>query len=692
MESQQGQPAVPFWLRGPWPFAMVIAACAAIWMGAAQSPFKRFDRELDDAILRARLKLGMAARPDGSIFLIGTEKNDLDGLSTIAGEYRNYAEIIDIANDLGAAVTAFDLILARGGPAEAEPVLTAARRGRGVVFAEADTGEKETLRSFIFAPREMPGGLVNIRADSDTVTRGYDYARLSGGVCRPSLALAVYLAARGSNADLNCAADGSVGWADLGPDSKSLVERRIPRTVALVNFRSSFAEPWDKGFKYLSLTDLRRKYGAWRVAKRAVPLDLPGAGSMVIVGSVAAGSGDSGPTPFGVNEPRVQVHAAALNDLVQGQMFRESGALFEAIAMVLAIALFTSAARLAKPWIAFGSLWFLSVSGSLLLGALLLIRVNLIFPAATLAAMLTLCFLAESGRRSAVTSLEKLRMRTTMAMYFSPRVMTEVLRNPGVMQPREAELTVLLTDLRNFTTITERFGTPVIFDLMNKVFEIETRSVIAMEGSMEHFLGDQFLGYWGAPQDQPDGSDRAMKAGRAIIDGLDQLKRTLPPDLAPLFGFGLAIHKGKALVGNKGSRERFDYGILGDIVNTAARVESLTKLYGVRWLITRDVLECQNGKPLYRRIDTVRVKGRSRSVELIEIPVEPSPDWDTMARKYCLALEAYTAGRFAEAGGQFEALEREYGDKPSHAMGERCRELTSAPPVNWDGAYTLKEK
>jgi adenylate cyclase len=277
-------------------------------------------------------------------------------------------------------------------------------------------------------------------------------------------------------------------------------------------------------------------------------------------------------------------------------------------------------------------------------------------------------------------------------MYFSPRVLEEVLKNPGAMVPREAELTVLITDLRNFTTITERFGTPVIFDVMNRVFEIETRAVIAMDGSMEHFLGDQFLGYWGAPREQADASDRAMRAGHMIIEGLDELKRTLPPDLAALFGFGLAIHRGKALVGNKGSRERFDYGILGDIVNTAARVESLTKLYGVRWLITRDVLNTQSAPPAHRALDSVRVKGRTHAVELIEVAVDPSPGWSELSGKYEAALADYAAGRFTDALAAFVTLESAYADRPSRLMAERCREMITSPPATWDGAYAMKEK
>jgi class 3 adenylate cyclase/CHASE2 domain-containing sensor protein len=701
MESNRLPEAVPFWLRGPWPLSLVLAACACLWLLFAQSPLDRFDREYSDAMLRARLAAGLSPHPDPGIFLIGLEKNDLEGLSTIAAEYRTYAEIIDMTTDLGAAATAFDLILVRGGPAEAAPILAAAHRSRAVLFAEADTaggnsGDSDTLRSFPFAPREVLAGLININPDPDGVIRGYGYARrYSGaktGMCRPSLALAAYLASRGALNDLTCPQSDVAAWPELASDLKTLVNRTIPASTALINYRSSFTEPWDKGFKYASLGDLRRKYSAWKQSRAPIPADLPGPGSLVLVGPVAPGSGDSGPTPFGSNEPKVVVHAAALSDLLQRQMLSAVGLPWRIAAVLLLIAVLTWTGRYAKKSSSLGALWLALSAVPLLLGALALVERRIVFPAITPAALVTLCFLTEAGRRSGLVSLEKQRMRTTMAMYFSPGVLEEVLKNPGAIEPREAELTVLITDLRNFTTITEHFGTPVIFNLMNRVFEIETRAVMSLEGSMEHFLGDQFLGYWGAPREQPDASDRAMQAGRMIIEGLEELRLSLSPELAALFGFGLAIHRGKALVGNKGSRFRFDYGILGDIVNTTARAESLTKLYGVRWIVTREVIETQTLAPPHRFLDRVRVKGRANSVDLIEVPVKPNGDWVAICRKYQAAWLDYGAGRFADALIGFGNLDRDHGDRPSHLMAERCSELIASPPEGWDGAYALKEK
>ncbi len=104
---------------------------------------------------------------------------------------------------------------------------------------------------------------------------------------------------------------------------------------------------------------------------------------------------------------------------------------------------------------------------------------------------------------------------------------------------------------------------------------------MAEDGSMEHFLGDQFLSYWGAPHAQPDAADRAFRAALALIAGMEEVRPKLDPRVKTLFGYGVALHSGTALIGNKGSAQRLDYGLVGDLINSAARVESLTKHYGV---------------------------------------------------------------------------------------------------------------
>jgi hypothetical protein len=198
--------------------------------------------------------------------------------------------------------------------------------------------------------------------------------------------------------------------------------------------------------------------------------------------------------------------------------------------------------------------------------------------------------------------------------------------------------------------------------------------------------------YWGAPQDQPDAADLALAAGARIIRELDALHATLEPGVKELFGFGLAIHCGNALFGNKGARIRLDYGILGDIINGCARIESLTKFYGVRQIITREVLDKAKAtkKPPVRYLDRIRVKGKKDPMEMFEVLINPTEERFAVVTAYEEAWQKYAAGQFTEAAALFEKLAD--CDKPSHVLLDRCHDLIASPPEKWEGVFIFKEK
>ena len=250
-----------------------------------------------------------------------------------------------------------------------------------------------------------------------------------------------------------------------------------------------------------------------------------------------------------------------------------------------------------------------------------------------------------------------------------------------------------MTDLRNSTSIAETLGPNGTFQLLNQVFETQTKAIMAEDGSMEHFLGDQFLSYWGAPDPQPDATDRAFRAALSLIAGMEELRPKLDPKVKTLFGYGVALHSGTALIGNKGSAQRLDYGLVGDLINSAARVESLTKHYGVLFLITREAYAKLGTPPLTRLVDKVLVKGKTLPLELLDVRHPFSPDYfEKIAEQYNAAFIAYERGDFAEAEEKFAALRDGEQDKPSALMAARCRALRADPPNDWNGIYELKTK
>ena len=150
-----------------------------------------------------------------------------------------------------------------------------------------------------------------------------------------------------------------------------------------------------------------------------------------------------------------------------------------------------------------------------------------------------------------------------------------------------------------------------MLNLLNRIFTVENSAVFAEDGSLEKPVGDQFLAYWGAPNPQPDAADRALRAALMLIEELQKLNETFDPQTGQLFGYGLALHAGQSLIANIGSAQFFHYGVIGDVINATARVESLTKYYGVIFLATHDVCKRLTRAPLSRMIDRVIVKGNT---------------------------------------------------------------------------------
>ena len=327
------------------------------------------------------------------------------------------------------------------------------------------------------------------------------------------------------------------------------------------------------------------------------------------------------------------------------------------------------------------------------LAQLLVDRAGMVLPVAVPLMLMTVSSLGVLAYDFVLERLERFKLRHTMGLYFSPRVLEAVLADPGSMRPRRAEVTMLLTDLRNSTPLAEVLGPQGMFELLNRVFEVQTEAIMSEEGNLEHFLGDQFLSYWGAPQAQSDAAERASRAAAKLITAMEELRPTLSPEVRELFGYGVALHSGAVLVGNKGSARRLDYGLVGDSVNEAARIEALTKTYAVRMLVSGVTVASCNHLGTHRLVDRVIVKGKSGPVELFELenPCTPA-DFPAICQRYHAAYSAYSQGQFASARDQFDSLARETGDGPSQVMAARCAELAARPPAAWNGIWNLDAK
>ncbi len=505
--------------------------------------------------------------------------------------------------------------------------------------------------------------MINLSADADGVIRHYDLIHPSKSGYEPSLALAACLMALGLDwkNDVSFPNAHEAQWHELSSsDFLTMIPRRVPIGPVLLNIRCPWAvESGPAAFGYMNLRQLDALFEKMGSAGGMKPLS----NKILFVGYVAIGEGDVGPTVFGPHEPLIYLHSTALNDLMQSGWVKRSGRLVDALWLCSALLVLAGARWCRTKW-ALVLWWAMGVVVITAAGGAALLWMNIVLPTVATTSLWTLATVLEIARRHTNELVERQRLRNTMGLYFSPQVLKNVLENPGRLEPKRVEITVLLTDLRNSTVLAEQLGTEGMLNLLNKIFTIENAAVFTEDGSLEKPVGDQFLAYWGAPDPQPDAADRALRAAMTLIEGMHKLRETFDATIIELFGYGLALHSGESLIANIGSPQFFHYGPVGDLMNATARVESLTKYYGVLTLGTREFCSQLRQPPDARMIDRVVVKGKSVPLELFELKHKFSPEnFEEIARRYSEAFASYREGKFKEAEEQFYSLSKH--DKPS---------------------------
>src|SRR6266404_1211829 len=294
--------------------------------------------------------------------------------------------------------------------------------------------------------------------------------------------------------------------------------KRIPTGTSSHRFR--FSAPPGLGFQVLSVGDVLTP----KLWERNYDNGKSFRDKLILIGPTASILHDFHRTPFMGDMAGPEIHLNIINAALHDEFLREPPRIAEFSLIGLAG---VSAALLGvlvrNPVRRIGAAFL--VNGGYLAGAQMLFdHANVIVLTVAPLLILDLSTVMLLGYDFVVEKLERAKLRHTMGLYFSPRVLEAVLADPGSMQPRRAEVTLLLTDLRNSTPLAERLGPKGMFELLNRVFEAQTNAIMSEEGNLEHFLGDQFLSYWGAPQPQPKGPDRAEQAALKLSVSVEQLR------------------------------------------------------------------------------------------------------------------------------------------------------------------------
>ena len=290
------------------------------------------------------------------------------------------------------------------------------------------------------------------------------------------------------------------------------------------------------------------------------------------------------------------------------------------------------------------------------------------------------------------------RMKSTMSRYMDPGIADQLLEDGAdIMGGLDTTATLLFSDLRSFTNITESLGAQGTVKLLNEYFEIMVECISEQGGMLDKFIGDAIMAAFGLPISHEDDEDRGVKAGINMIKRLWDWNDLREKDGKPPLDMGLGLNTDKIVAGNIGSQKRMDYTMIGDGVNLAARLESACKQYNARILISDFTFKKLKGTYRIRYIDDVVVKGKTEPVgvhEVLDYHSEKTfPNLMDVVNHFNEGRKKYISGDFQQAITSFkECLKINSKDKLSETYIDRCTQLISQKPKNWDGVWVMKSK
>jgi adenylate cyclase len=293
---------------------------------------------------------------------------------------------------------------------------------------------------------------------------------------------------------------------------------------------------------------------------------------------------------------------------------------------------------------------------------------------------------------------EKKKVRGAFQQYLAPGLITQLLKDPGLLRlgGEEKALTAMFSDIRGFTTISEGLTPGGLVELLNEYLSVMTDIVFLHWGTLDKYIGDAIVAFWGAPYPQSDHALRACRAALDMLKGLEKLNAGWQARGMPTMRTGVGINSGPMLVGNMGSNRRFNYTIMGDNVNLASRLEGLNKEFKTRIIVSESTFQNVSGQLLGRELDLIRVKGKTKPVKIFELlsTMEERTQYADLISRFQEGLEAYRSARWEAAAGAFEDLQRDYPhDGPADVFLHRCRDMLEKPPEGvWDGVYVMHTK
>ncbi len=526
----------------------------------------------------------------------------------------------------------------------------------------------------LLGAKALDFGFFNQTPDSDGVFRKSPLLLLFNGDIYPSLALKALRYSYGSEIFLNVAV--------FGVKSLSIGKQLLP-----VN------EHGELSLNYYGPTGSFRTVSAADVIKKRIKQDDL-KDCIAFVGATEIGIYDIRNTPFDPALPGVEINATVAANSIDNRFIVKDGrtAAIEIGTVLFLPVLLTLLLSLVPGTLAglgiFTVVTALFISGNYLLFRHYLIDVTIFYPLFSL----SLSQVTAEAYRNLIVERKGRSLKKAFSSYVSPDLVKQIEKDPDklVLGGEQREITILFSDIRGFTTISEGLTPEALVRLLNEYLTPMTRIVLQEKGTLDKFIGDAVMAIFNAPLDLADHPVAACRAALRMLETLKELNTGFSAKGMNIIDIGIGINTGLAVVGNMGADIRFDYTAIGDSVNLASRLEGLNKYYGTHILVSEDTRKAVNSPEFnFREIDRVKVKGKHLPVVIYELI---AGDVAVIGR-FESGLNLFRSAEFQGAAEIFSKLADELEDVPSKIYLERCREYLKNPPgAEWDGVYTAKTK
>ncbi|MCX7150410.1 MAG: adenylate/guanylate cyclase domain-containing protein [Rhodocyclales bacterium] len=474
-------------------------------------------------------------------------------------------------------------------------------------------------------------------------------------------------------------------WLDLKTAGGGVMRIPVDENAAtLIPYRG-----YEKSFPYISITD---------VLNDRVPKDKL-AGKVAVVGTTAPGLMDLRATPVGAAYPGVEIHANLIAGMLDGVIKHRPPYILGADVLLVLIAGAVMAFLLPM----------LSPLRATLVGGIVLLLLlsvnfsfwhvsNVVLPLANGMIAIVLLYAMNMSWGYFVESRTKRQLTGLFGQYVPPELVEEMSRDPEhySMAGRKAELTVLFSDIRGFTTISEGLEPNELATLMNEYLGAMTLIVRKHRGTLDKYIGDAIMAFWGAPVDDPEHAKNAVRTGLEMHVALHELNKNLVARGWPALKIGVGVNTGPMTVGDMGSQVRQSYTVMGDAVNLGSRLEGITKQYGVGFIAGESTRELLKKEFVFRELDRVRVKGKEDPVGIYEpVGEEGKVSAEDMEeiKLWNQALRAYRAQDWDKAEVTLMNLQRMQPRYLYDLYAKRVEHLRKEPPgENWDGVTIFETK